>query len=76
MHPICQGLLGHSPTAYQAAKVRLERKYGGVRRQTAINLEELDQFHPIHLGNVRDIEKLTDLLDIIVIYLTEAGQEE
>ena len=36
--------LGHSATAYQAAKERLERKYGGKRRQVALCLEELDRF--------------------------------
>ena len=64
------------PTAYQAAKERLERKYAGVRRQIAVNLEELDQFCPIRSRNVRDFEKVTDLLNIIVINLTEAGREE
>ena len=68
--------LGHSSTAYQAAKERLERKYGGVRQQIAINLEELDQFRPIRSGNVSDVEKQIDLLDITVINLTEAGREE
>ena len=68
--------LGHSPTVYQAAKGRLERKYGGVRRQIAINRKELDQFCPIHPGNVRDVEKMTDLWDIISLNLTEAGKEE
>ena len=47
-----------------------------MRTQIAINLEELNQFHPIRSGNVRDIEKLPDLLDIIAINLTEAGREE
>ena len=68
--------MGHSSTAYQAAKERLERKYGGVRQQIAINLEELDQFRPIRSGNVSDVEKQIDLLDITVINLTEAGREE
>ena len=49
--------LGHSSAAYQAAKERLERKYGEVRRQIAINLEELDQFRPTRSGNVSDVEK-------------------
>ena len=47
-----------------------------MRRQIAINLEELDPFRPIRSGNVRDVEKLTDLLDNIVINLTEVGGEE
>ena len=68
--------LGNSVTAYQPAKEGLERKYGGVRRHIAINLEELDIFCPICSGNVRDVEKLTDLLDIIVVNLTEARKEE
>ena len=68
--------LGRSPAAYQAAKERFEKKYGGVRRKIAINLEELDQFCPIHSGNVRDVEKLTDLLANIVTNLTEVGKEK
>ena len=47
-----------------------------MRRQIAINLEELDPFRPIRSGNVRDVEKLTDLLNNIVINLTEVGGEE
>ena len=47
-----------------------------MRRQIAINLEQLDPFRPIRSGNVRDVEKLTDLLDNIVINLTEVGGEE
>ena len=34
--------LGHSATAYETAKERLERKYGGKRRQIAIYLENLE----------------------------------
>ena len=68
--------LGNSVTAYQPAKGGLERKYGGVRRHIAINLEELDIFCPICSGTVRNVEKLTDLFDIIVINLTEAEKEE
>ena len=36
--------LGHSAVAYEAAKERLERSYGGKRRQIAINMEEIHQF--------------------------------
>ena len=66
----------NSATAYQPAKEGLERKYGGVRRHIAINLEELDIFCPICSGTVRNVEKLTDLFDIIAINLTEAEKEE
>ena len=34
--------LRHSAKAYEAAKERLERKYGGKHRQIAINMEEID----------------------------------
>ena len=67
--------LGHSATAYEAAKDRLERKNGGKRRQIAIYLEELDQFRQIRHGNARDIVEFADLLDISMINLKEAGQD-
>ena len=50
--------LGHSATAYEAAKNRLERKYGGTRRQIAIYLEEIENFKPIHAGYTKDIKSL------------------
>ena len=41
---------------FEAAKDRLERKYGGKRRQIALYLEELEQFRQVWLGNARDLE--------------------
>lgn len=67
--------LGHSATAYEAAKDRLERKFGGKRRQIALYLEELEDFPQIRLGNAKDIEDFADLLDIAMINLQEAGQQ-
>ena len=62
--------LGHSSTAYEAAKSRLESKYGGTRRQMAIYLEKLENFKPIRTGYAKDIEKCADLLDVAVaLYL-------
>ena len=66
--------LGHSAAAYEAAKNRLERKFGGKRRQIAIYLEELEQFRQIRPGNAKDIEEFADLLDIAMINLQKAGQ--
>ena len=43
--------LGYSPTAYEAAKERLERKFGGERGQVALYLEEIDSFRPVRSGN-------------------------
>ena len=67
--------LRHSATAYDAAKDRLERKYGGRRRQIAIYLEELEQFPQVQHGHAQDIEDFADLLDIAMINLKEAGQD-
>ena len=61
--------LGHFAAAYQTAKERLERKFGGQRRQIALYLEEIDNFRPVRPGNSKDIERYADLLDIAIINL-------
>ena len=48
--------LGHSGYAYEAAKERLERKFGGQRRQNAIRLEEVENFKPLRPDNSKDLE--------------------
>ena len=68
--------LGHSAAAYQAAKDRLERKYGGNRRKMALHLEELDKFKGIRVGSARDVEAFADLLDVAVINLKGAGRTD
>ena len=65
--------LGHSDAAYETAKERLERKFGGKRRQIALHLEELEPLRP---GNARDLERLADLLDVTVVNLREAGRHD
>ena len=65
---------GHSAATYQAAKDRLDRKYGGKRRQIALYHEELEEFPQIRHGHAKDIEEFADLLDIAMINLQEAGQ--
>ena len=67
--------LGHSAAAYEAAKIRLERKYGGARRALTLRLEELDAFKPIREGDEKDLEGFAELLDAIVVNLKDAGQE-
>ena len=66
--------LGHSGTAYEAAKERLERKFGGMRRQIAIYVEDLENFSQIRAGNAKDLEQFADLLDITIINLKETNQ--
>ena len=69
--------LGHSATAYQTAKERLDRKFGGGGgqcRQIALYLEEVDNFRPIFPDNFRDLQKFADLLDITIVDLNEADR--
>ncbi|XP_046584141.1 uncharacterized protein LOC124291243 [Haliotis rubra] len=68
--------LGHSAAAYDIALERLERKYGGKRRNIALKLEEITKFKPIRAGNARDLEKFADLLDILVANLRESDKLE
>ena len=68
--------LGHSGTAYEAAKQRLERKFGGERRKIALNLEQLERFKPMQDENLRELEKITDILDMVIVNLEEAERDE
>ena len=68
--------LEHSAAAYKAAKERLERKFGGKRRQIALHLEELENFKPLRPGFAKDLERLADLLDVTVVNLKEAGRHD
>ena len=65
--------LGHSASAYEVAKERLERRYGGKRRQVALYLEDLESFQKIRPGNAKDLEKFADILEIAIINLKETG---
>ena len=66
--------LGHSAVAYDAAKERLERKFGGKRRQISIYYEDIDQFKQVRPNHSKDLEQYADLLELLVIQLREAGQ--
>ena len=68
--------LGFSPAAYEAAKDRLERKYGGKRRQKASFMEDLEQFQQIQSGNAEELEQFADLLDITIINLRVTGEHQ
>ena len=67
--------LGHSAAAYEADKERLERRYGGKRRQVGIYLNDLDNFPKVKPGNVQDIQKFADLLEIAIMNLQETGHQ-
>ena len=66
--------LGHSAVAYNTAKERLDRKYGGRRRQIALVKEELDKVKPLRDGNAKDMGCFADALDVAVANLIEADR--
>lgn len=68
----------HSVAAYNAAKERLEQKFGNKTCQVhvALHLVELENFKPLCPGNARDLERLTVLLDLTVINQKEAGRHD
>ena len=68
--------LGHSEFAYEAAKQRLERKFGGQRRKLMLYMDELERFKPIQKDSPKEIERFADLLDIAVINLQEANRHD
>ena len=70
----CIENLGHSAGAYEASKNRLERKFGGLRRRLALYIEQLEGFRSIQYGNAKDLEQVSDLLDVAIINLRESRQ--
>ena len=61
--------LGYSLEAYEAAKARLLRKYGGSRRQVQSHLKELKKLKPIRQNNAKELEIFADVLERAVITL-------
>ena len=68
--------LGHSANAYEAAKQRLDRKFGGKRRQLLVYLDEVEKLRPLREGCAADFDKFADILDIVVLNLKEAGKTD
>ena len=67
--------LGYSQEAYNAARARLERKYGGSRRQVQSPLEELKKLKPLQEENAKELEIFADVLERAVICLKENGRQ-
>ena len=63
--------LGYSSAAYEAAKARLNRKYGGNRRQVQAHIDELRKMKPINAENPRELETFADLVERTVVTLKE-----
>ena len=68
--------LGYAADPYMTAMQRLERKFGGTRRQVMAELEEIDTFKPIRGERVRaqELERLADLLEVALSNLKAAGK--
>ena len=64
--------IGHTAEAYELAKQRLGRRYGGERRKIALYLEEVEGFNRIRPGNSLDLERFANLLDILALNLKES----
>ena len=67
--------LGYSLEAYEAAKARLFRKYGGSSRQVQSHLEELRKLKTLRDNNSKELDTFADVLERAVITLKENGRE-
>ena len=59
--------LGYSDHAYEAAKERLNRKYGGNRRQVQAHVDKLSKMRPINADNPRELEIFADIVERTVV---------
>ena len=68
--------LGYSTASYEAAKARIERKFGGQRRKIALYLEQLERLKPMQDENPKELDKIAEILDIVIVNLKEADRDE
>ena len=61
--------LDHSAAAYDAAKARLDRKYGGERRRVTTHLEAIQQFEAVRSGKAADLNRFADLIEVTIVNL-------
>ena len=67
---------GHSANAYHLAKDKLEKKYGGKRRQIMTYLDAIDSFIPLQNGDPKRFDEFADLLDTTVANIIETGHNK
>ena len=67
--------LGYSGEAYETAKARLLRKYGGSRRQVQGHLEELKKMKTPRESDAKGLERFADALERAVINLKENDRQ-
>ena len=66
---------GFSNNAYERAKEKLKRKYGGKRRQTLTHLTTLRGLPKMRRHNLADMEELLAVLDRILISLQDGDPD-
>ena len=66
--------LGHPAAAYDAAKCRLNRRFGEDRCRFARFYEHIEKAKPVRPENSEELELFADFLDIVKINLKDAGQ--
>ena len=63
--------LGFTSSTYERAKEKLERKYGGRRRQTLTQLSTLRALLKVKRHNLEDLDNLLTILDRILVALRD-----
>ncbi|XP_065192504.1 uncharacterized protein LOC135823588 [Sycon ciliatum] len=65
---------GYSPSAYDAAKKLLERKYGGERRRVALHIEQIDSMSVVRANRPKEMEHFAELLAVAVVNMKDSGR--
>ena len=68
--------LGYSNAAYERAKLKLEKRYGGERQQQIKHLTTLRNWPKVRSGNTQDLEEFQALLERILISLDDNGSPQ
>ena len=68
--------LGNSAGAYKQSIEVLEKKYGGVRRRTAMYLEQVEKFMPMKNENPEELERFSDLLNLLILSFEDSNRTE
>ena len=62
---------GYLDHVYEAAKARLNRKYGGNRPQVQAHIDELCKMRPINANDPSKLERFADIVERTVVSLKE-----
>ena len=65
--------LGYSVNAYERAKAKLEKKYGGERRLQIKHLTALRGWQKVRPRNLEDMEDFLAILERVMIALQDSG---